>query len=233
MKNKLAVVKNIERLQDAFGSLESRHLELPGMALIYGYTGAGKTFAITHMMARVRGVFVRSWATWTPNTMMAAITRELGGEPTRNIAPMIDFVVRQLVTQNRPLFVDEVNYIDASSQMMHLLRDLHDTTGVPVVMISEENTPRKINRYPQIASRIYESVAFSPLDMEDIGVLAETLCEVQVSDDLLAKLHRDTDGNMRMATDGLAKIERTARASGISLMSAEQWGARKFVFGQR
>lgn len=233
MKNQLAVVKNVERLQDAFGSLESRNLNLPGMALIYGYTGAGKTFAVTQMMTRFRGVFVRAWSTWTPNAMLANITRELGGEASRWTSPMVDFVVKQLVIQERPLFVDEVNHIDANRQMMHLLRDIHDTTGVPVVMISEETTPRKISRYPQIAGRIYESVEFKALDMEDMHTLSDTICEVDVAEDLLAKLHRDTDGNMRMATDGLAKIERMAKTNGFNRVTVEQWGARKFVFGQR
>ena len=233
MKSQLAVVKNVERLQDAFGSLESRHLELPGMALIYGYTGAGKTFAVTHMMTRFRGVFIRAWSTWTANNMLGAITRELGGSAIRWNQPMVDFIVQELVRNERPLFVDEVNHIDNSGQMMHLLRDIHDTTGVPVVMISEETTPRKIARFPQIAGRIYESVEFKPLDLEDMHTLAEAVCEVEVADDLLKKLHRDTDGNMRMATDGLAKIERMARTNGIAKVTVQDWGSRKFVFGQR
>lgn len=52
MKNKLALVKNVVALQMAYEALEGRDLGIPGMALVYGETGAGKTTGITWLVTR-------------------------------------------------------------------------------------------------------------------------------------------------------------------------------------
>lgn len=232
MKNELAYVKNVTAVQDAFGSLNNREMNLPGLGLISGETGFGKTFTSVRMMTQFRAIFVRAWATWTPSSMLGAIARELGGEQTRSVQPMIDFIIKEMVMQNRPLFIDEVNHLDGDERQMHLIRDIHDTTGIPVVMISEEKTPRKLMRYPQIVNRIYEHVEFMPLDLEDVETLARTICEVEIGEGVLAKLLRDTEGNMRMITDGLAKLERHAQANGTGRVTLQAWGSKKFIFGQ-
>ena len=160
------------------------------------------------------------------------ITKELGGEPTRTHQPMVEFIIEQMVQHDRALFIDEIDHVVRSSKMMHLLRDIHDTTNIPIVMIGEEKTTGRIKQYPQIANRIHQWVNFEPLTLEDIFCLSETISEVAVSESLLNKLLNDTSGNMRMAADGLSKIEDIAKAKKLESVGLEDWGTRKFVFGQ-
>lgn len=57
MKYDIAPVKNIAKLQAAYEALSTRDAGIPGMGLVYGHTGAGKTTGITRMLLQTQGVY--------------------------------------------------------------------------------------------------------------------------------------------------------------------------------
>ena len=63
MKYAIAPVKNVVRLSQAGDALNNRALGMPGMGLIWGPTGYGKTTAATWFINRCDGVYVRAMAT--------------------------------------------------------------------------------------------------------------------------------------------------------------------------
>ena len=73
MRNKLAPTKNVAALQAAYEALATRDLGVPGMGLVHGYTGAGKTTAISWLVNRAKGVYVRATSGWTPASMLAKV----------------------------------------------------------------------------------------------------------------------------------------------------------------
>ena len=77
MKNRVVPIKNIFAMREAADALLTRSQGMPGMGLIYGPTGYGKTTATTWLVNQVHGVYVRSMALWSPKTMLEAIAREL------------------------------------------------------------------------------------------------------------------------------------------------------------
>lgn len=231
MRNKLALVKNVAALQLAYESLASRDLGIPGMALVYGYTGAGKTTGVTWLVNRTRGVYVRAAATWTPSTMLGRIMAELGAAALNRSAQMVDHIVGALTEQQRPLFVDEADYLLGNVKMLETLRDIHDLSGVPVVLIGMEGIERRLVHRPQLARRISHWVEFLPSDLDDARTLATTVCEVALDDELLQRLHQESGGSMGLMAVGMARIEALAKANGWAQVSGEQWGDRKLFMG--
>lgn len=231
MRNKLALVKNVAALQLAYEALSGRDAGIPGMALVYGYTGAGKTTAITWLVNRTRGIYVRAAATWTPSTMLGRIMIELGATPMSKSAAMVDFIVSALTEQQRPLFVDEADYLLGNVKMIETLRDIHDLSGVPVVLIGMEGIERRLVHRPQLARRISHWVEFLQSDLDDARTLAATVCEVGLDDELLQRLHAESAGSMGLMAVGLARIEAFAKANGWISVTGEQWGDRKLHMG--
>ncbi|MFG6462274.1 AAA family ATPase [Roseateles sp. DXS20W] len=227
MKNKLALVKNVAALQMAYEALEGRDLGIPGMALVYGETGAGKTTGITWLVNRTRGVYVRATASWTLNAMLGRVMAELGANPMGRNAAMVDYIVQQLIEHQRPLFVDEADYLLGDARMIETLRDIHDLSGMPVMLVGMANIEKRLIHRPQLAGRISHWVEFNPADLEDARTLAETVCEVQLDDELLEKLHRDCAGSMRLMAVGLARIEALGKSNGMKTVTADAWGDRK------
>lgn len=233
MRNILAPTKNVGALQVAFEQLVGREHGVPGMGLIYGYTGAGKTTAVGWLINRCNGVYVRANSGWTPASMLARVMQELGAAPMQRRAAMLDYIGNRLMQDRRPLFVDEADYLLADAAMLESLRDLHDIAKSPVILIGMAGIERKLVHRQQLARRISHWVEFLPSDLEDARILAENVCEVKLDDALLASLHAEAKGSIGLMVVGLARIESLGRANGWKKVTAETWGARPLFLGNR
>lgn len=232
MRNTLAVTKNVAALQMAFEALSGRDAGVPGMGLVHGYTGAGKTTAITWLLNRSGGVYARAAATWTPSAMLGRIMQELGADPlARGGAAMVEHITRELSRTQRPLFVDEADYLLGNLKMLETLRDIHDLSGMPVVLIGMEGIERRLVHRQQLARRISQWVEFMPSDLEDARILADTVCEVEIEQDLLESLHTEAKGSVGLMVVGLSRIEALAKGNGWKQVSADRWGDRKLFIG--
>lgn len=231
MRNKMAVTKSVAALQVAYEQLEGRGRGIPGMGLVHGYTGAGKTTAISWLVNRTRGVYVRAFRTWTPKTMLTKILSELQIQARGSNAEMVDQIIQALLESQRPLFVDEADYLLKDADMIETLRDIHDVAEVPVLMVGMEGIEKRLRARPQLERRISHWVEFLRSDIEDARTLTDTVCEVAVDDDLLEQLHHQASGSVGLIVVGLARIEQFARANGLSSIGADQWGNRKLFIG--
>lgn len=230
MKHQVANVKNVMRLGLAFSHLVDRGAGVPGIGLVHGFTGAGKSTAVTLLINRSGGVFLRASAVWTPNTMLASLTHELGGQPAGSNARMLSFCVETLGRDPnpRPIFVDEADYLLSNTKMIETLRDIHDLTGAPLILIGMDGIQRRITLRPQFARRITQWVEFKPLDLADARTLIDTVCEVEIADDLAGKLHHAAGGSVGLMTVGLARIEAVAKGQRWESVDAKAWGDKQF-----
>jgi len=231
MRSTMAITKSVAALQMAYEQLQGRGYGIPGMGLVHGYTGAGKTTAITWLVNSTHGIFVRALCTWTPHAMLEKIMGELGAEARGRNAAMVDFIAGALLEQQRPLFVDEADYLLKDAEMIETLRDIHDVAGVPVVMIGMQGIEKRLVARPQLASRISHWVKFETSDLADARLITDSVCEVGVDDELLQRVHTESKGSVRSIVVALARIEQLARANGWARVTADQWGDRKLFIG--
>ncbi len=232
MRYSIAPVKNIVALGEAADALVQRAAGVPGMGLVWGPTGYGKTTGAAWLRNKCDGIYVRALALWTPASMLDAIARELGGAFRGSCARTIDWICERLELRPRPVLVDEADYVLRTGRLVDTLRDLHDQTSSPVIMFGMPGIQRQLVRWPQVTGRILHAIEFSPCDVEDARVLARALCEVEVEDGLLARLQREAKGSARLIVVGLARVETFARTRGMRSIGTEQWGRRELFFGE-
>jgi DNA transposition AAA+ family ATPase len=237
MRHKMALVKNILHLSSAYEALAQRGFGIEGMGLVYGQAGFGKTTALTYLRAKTDAVHVRALRTWTQTSMLATIMRELGMEPLSRASNMVSEIVRALSSANRGLYVDEIDYLAGTRYELSLtdtLRDIHDMSKQPVLLIGMEGVQRRLAHRLQLARRITQWVEFLPADMDDARTLAATVCEVQLDEELLADLHAQAKGNIGLMSNGLARVEQFAKANSMTKkpVGRDQWGNRPFFLGQ-
>jgi Cdc6-like AAA superfamily ATPase len=232
MKTRIAQVKNIRKVWRAAETLRTRSVGVPGIGLIWGPTGYGKTTAITWLanQPRVNAVYVRAMATWTPSSMLAAMMRELDADPKNRCSAMVDHIVRRLAQEDRPLFVDEADYLADNRKLLDTLRDLHDMSTTPLILIGMKDFQRRVMAREQLAGRISQWLEFEPADLEDARTLVDEVCDVKVGDDLLAAMHRAAQGSMRGMVVAISRIESWARAENKPSVSMKEWGDRPFTF---
>lgn len=230
MKSLIVPINNVSRLAEAGEALIHRSYGMPGMGLIHGETGYGKTTATTWYAQKCRAVYVRALASWTPSTMMETILRELDLPARNKLAYMVEDIVQALAVQRRPLFIDEADYLVDSKRMSETVRDFHDLSTQPVILIGMDKIAAKLKHRQQLTGRIAQDVRFEALDAADARLIADKLCEVKVADDLLERLHGATNGSVRLLVVGLARIESLARTLGLAEISAKHWAGKAAFF---
>lgn len=233
MKSIVAPVKNIGNLLEASEALLTRTPGTPGIGLIFGKSGLGKTTATAWFINRCNGVYIRALATWTPGSMLQTILRELDVAPTKlRAAPMVSQIVDILKVTGRPLFIDEFDYIVEDKKMTETLRDIHDLSSVPIVLVGMDGVQQKVQLRDQFVNRIAQWVEFKPADFEDTQLLSGELCEVTIKVELLRKLFDASKGVIRLIVIGLDAIERRAQTLGIAEIGLEEWGNASFFLSE-
>jgi len=234
MRHKIVPIKNVSRLMDASEALINRTMGMPGIGLIHGRSGLGKTTAATWMVNQCHGVYVRAIATSTPSSILGAIMRELDIDVRGSTnADRVETIVQKLAETQRPLFIDEADYVVESKRLTETLRDIHDLSTMPVILIGMDNIRRKLREREQFSDRIAQWVEFQPADAQDTRLLADGMCGVAVADDLLDRLRTAAAGSVRLVTVGLARIEQFARSRGLdSLCDADWTGGDEFFIGR-
>ena len=223
---------NVVKALEAMRCLLDRTAQEEGMGLLFGRPGEGKTTAISYLANQFNGVFLRANVTWTVTSMLGAIMMELGLEPLHRRAPMMEASIKALIMDKRPLFIDEADYCLRNTDMLDGLRDIYDSAGVPVVLITMETAPRTIRTKLGLARfrrRITQWIEFSGLTLADAIKIAKTLVDVEMSHDLVARVHRETSGNIGQMINAFVRIEKLAKTNGLERVDMKAYGARALL----
>jgi DNA transposition AAA+ family ATPase len=200
--------KNTVRLAQMYSALEKREEGLPGMGLVHGFSGAGKSRAVTQLIQANNGVYVRAMALWSPGQLCASIAQAIGLDQVNGSNKCLMAVLDRLSLTSRPLFVDEADYLFANLRSVETLRDIHDYCNVPVVLIGMDGIERKVLRSRQLARRMSRSVEFLPLDRDDHSKLCDAVCEVTLDDCIKTYLYDKTKGSVGLTMVAISQLER-------------------------
>ncbi len=232
MRYQLVPVKNVLMLHSAMEALRERSEGVPGLGLIFGRSGAGKTTALASMVAKTGAVYVRAYAAITLSALLDLLCFELQveGRLGKN-SEKFKLICGALQAYPRPIFVDEGDYLLHDRRMLEILRDIHDTEGVPVLLVGMAGIERKLVNQPQFARRISQRIEFQACDLEDARLVADTLCEVHVEEDLLRLMHKRAQGCIGHMVVALAQFEAFAKGNRYTTLTAAQWGDRTMFLG--
>lgn len=243
MRHSTVPINAIFQLQAAGDALINRPQGMPGIGILVGATGYGKTTATAWYCVKKHGIYVRAMSVWTPKTMLSAIAAELDiqvkGE-LKNNSVLLENIVSELSACGRPLFIDEADYVVEKSALVNVLRDIHDLSTAPIILVGMSGFEKKLNHSPQFTGRIARWVRFDGISPEDARLMADELCEVTVESCLLAKLYAaatpkgaETGCEVRRFVVGLNTIEALAKRLGLESISERDWPAgEEFFIGQ-
>lgn len=230
MRTAIAKTQNVLAAFDAYQNIVQAAREgTPAMGMFSGKAGLGKTTAGSWLFVHADGVLVRCLKADTLGTFLERLALELGLETRQRRADMLNFIVKELALNDRPLFIDEADYLAEKTEVLETIRDIYDLANVPIILIGYEHLPKKVKRLPQLLSRISQHVQFQPADFGDIQIMANSLVEdVKIAPCLLQELLTRSKGNFRRLTVGLVTIEKFSKANNLQNITSEQWAARPF-----
>jgi DNA transposition AAA+ family ATPase len=219
VKKVFAKTSNVNNFASAMNRLQNRPPELPGMALVFGEPGLGKTRTCLWWQAANDGVFIRTKKLMTGRWLLEEIVAELGEAPGARTSTLFRQAVDQLLERPRALFVDEADYLAHDARVIETLRDLHDTTGTPVIFIGMDLADKKLARFKHLYDRFSEIVKFTSLTLADVKAIADQMCEVKITDDGIAHIHSQAN-RFRRVVVWLYKAEALARTNSYKEITA-------------
>ncbi|MEM1077426.1 MAG: ATP-binding protein [Pseudomonadota bacterium] len=221
--NSIRPLRNVQRMVQLMDRLQTRAFGLEGMAVFYGPSGFGKTFAAIHCITSYGAIHVVVQDVWTKKFLLKKIAAELGIKPKGCTASISEQVQKGLSLSGRPLIVDEADRA-VKRGMIELIRDIHDNTDTPVILVGEELLPQSLKRIERVHNRQLEWVAAEPADARDLKMLTDHYCDgVEIADELLARILAETNGSIRRITTNLARIKELSTVKGLKSVSSEEY----------
>jgi DNA transposition AAA+ family ATPase len=205
----------------------------PRLCLLYGYSGYGKSVAGAYVASRLDAAYVECRSIETQRSFLDMVAAELGITKTERTAPrLLQQIVDQLGTDPRPLIVDEMDHI-VGKRFVDIIRDIHDATTVPILMIGEEALPAKLKQWERFDNRILVATAAQPATAADARKLRDHYCtRVDIHDDLVDAIADRCKGVTRRIVVNLRNAQTAALNAGSVKIGLEWWGNRPMLTGE-
>ncbi|MGE4195301.1 MAG: AAA family ATPase [Pseudodesulfovibrio sp.] len=201
---------NVAKLRTAIGTLSDTERGRPGIGVIQGEAGRGKTMAAQEWHAVNGGIFLRVMEGWSQFSFLQALAYETTGERPNNTSRCRNRIMDALSESPQPIIVDEADRLHMGR--IEDLRDVHDMTGCPVVLIGEEGFFPKLHARRRVHSRIVEVVEFGPVTAEDVMVFATESASLEVTPEACHKLTTLARGSFRVVYGYVLRLESYAKA---------------------
>ena len=221
MRKLFVKTHNVKRFIGLMNNLIDKSNEIPKMGLVYGDPGLGKTQTAVWWATKNDAVYVRAQNKMTNKWLLEKIVYELGESPSRKMADLIEQCISHLRLKPQVIIIDEVDYLINRMKIVETLRDLHDLTGAPVVLIGMQESKTKLGKYRHLYDRISEILEFKPFSKEDVEVIVEELSEIKISDEA-REIFFEKRNRFRQIIKGIALLENLAKTNGLLKIDTKQ-----------
>lgn len=220
MKPVFVKTKNVKNFVSTLANLQNRAKGVPGMALIYGEPGLGKTQAALWWVANNQedAIYVSATQSMTTKWLLEEIIRELGDSPFYRTSEIFKQIVRELIKRPKVIIVDEIDYLAHEKSTIEMLRDIHDRTHTPIVLIGMTYADKKLKRYRHLYDRLSEILQFQKFPFEDTKNLINELSEVKFDNSAIEYM-QNCDNRFRQIVKIIDKAESFAKSNEITLIA--------------
>ena len=220
MKPVFVKTKNVKNFVSTLANLQNRAKGVPGMALVYGEPGLGKTQAALWWVANNQedAIYVSATQSMTTKWLLEEIIRELGDSPFYRTSEIFEQIVRELIKRPKVIIVDEIDYLAHEKSTIEMLRDIHDRTHTPIVLIGMTYADTKLKRYRHLYDRLSEILQFQKFPFEDTKNLINELSEVKFDNSAIEYM-QNCDNRFRQIVKIIDKAESFAKSNEITLIA--------------
>ncbi len=230
-----AILTNVTLFSELVNRIMTRPAHLPGIGVFHGFSGYGKTFSAIYAAHRTRAYYLEVGESWTKAKFVRQLLIELGRDPRGTVADMVELAIQALaMTPGRPLIIDEADWI-VKRGYIETVRELHDKSGTPIILIGEELLPSKIAALSERThNRVLDWVPAQPADIQDASALARLYApDVEIGRDLLEHLVAKSGGRIRRICVNIERIRSEAAVEDWTSVDLEEWGQRALYSGQQ
>ena len=213
MKKTFIKTKNVKNFVALMQELKNLPPNMSRIALVYGEYGLGKTQTIQWWLANNDAVYVRATRGMTERWLLSKLADDLDILPSWYSQSNYELIEESLLENPKVIIVDEVDYL-LRQNIIETLRDLHDTTKCPLVLVGMENIDKKLSALPHLCDRIYKSYKFERLGFDDVCMVVKELSDLPFTPDAIEYL-ASRENQLRQIIKLINKVEKLANINQI------------------
>ncbi len=226
-----APLHNVTLVHKAVQRAMNREPNLPGIVVAYSPSGWGKSMAASYCANAFEGFYVACRSYFTKKSFLETVLREMAIRPERTVAGMMDQIALQLDLSGRPLMLDEMDHL-VDRNMIEIVRDLHEMSRCTMLLVGEEQFPRKLlRRSERFHNRVLEWVQVQPASRDDCRDLAEFYSPIPIADDLLELFRERARGVTRYICVNIDRAKALGQTQGLKRVDLAAWGKREIYAG--
>lgn len=218
MKNIFVKTKNVKSFIVLANKLKNTKNNVPKMGLVFGEPGLGKTNAILWWAIQQDALIITAKNGMTPRWLLKQLVSDLGEAPKILVADLFEQAVAKLVENPRMIIVDEIDYLINNTRAIETIRDLHDETGIPILLVGMGAVDKKLSRYKHFFDRIVEIYRFVPFDYEDVKTIINTLSDVLFEDSAIEVVYQKSN-RFRQIVKIILKFENLAKTNDYKVIT--------------
>jgi len=223
MKPKFVRTKNVNGFIDLILKLQNKPDNISKIGLIYGNAGLGKTKTALYLSFKYNAVYVRAVNSMTPKWLLTELAKELEEIPRFYTANIFTQCVNALKTKPQMVIVDEIDYLLKDFRTIETLRDLHDETGVPVIMVGMQLAKHKLKKHTHLFDRISEVYNFTEFEYTDIKQITEEISDVEITKEAVRLIYEKAK-SFRQIVQIIYFFEKVAQANGLTKIDEKTAG---------
>lgn len=221
MRKIFVKTKNVKNFSGIINNLIDKSSATPKMGLIYGAPGLGKSHTAIWWATKNNALYVRAQHKMNTKWLLKEILSEIGEDIKGNISTLSNQCKMRLKLNPHVLIVDEIDYLLESENTIEVLRDIHDSVGIPVVLIGMQNSKNKLGKYQHLYDRLSEILEFQSFSKEDVDIIVDELSEIKITDDAKQIIFENTN-RFRQLIKTISGLENLAKTNGLNKIDVKQ-----------
>ena len=214
MRDIIIETESMARFDEAVDAVVAAGKKASGFVLACGQAGRGKSVAADRYYFQRGGAYVRVWEGWSQSAFLQRLLFELRGRngdmPRHTGNRCKEMIVDVLGKKQVPLFIDEADRLAVAR--IEDLRDIHEMTATPVVLIGEEGLTGVLAERRRIWSRVAYEVEFGPLSAAEVALYAMQAAGLKIPAQQCAAITEKAEGDFRLVRNMVLLLERAAKA---------------------
>ena len=215
MKPVFVKTKNVKGFINLIHNLKNKPENITKIGLVYGNAGLGKTKTALYLSIQHDAIYVRATNSMSPKWLLEEIAKELDEIPRFYTADIFRQCVNTLRSNPQMIIVDEIDYLLADFGTIETLRDLHDETGVPIILVGMQLAKHKFKKHTHLFDRISEIYKFSEFEYADIRQITEEISEIEITKDAVCLIYNKAK-SFRQIVNTIDAFEKVAQANGLT-----------------
>ena len=177
--NKVFVkTQNVKNFIGLVENLIDKPKNIPKMGLVYGEPGLGKSQTALWLACKYDGIYIRATNMMSGRWLLEEIMKEMDEIPRYLSSDNLNIIVKKLKNNPQIIFIDEIDYLINNHKTIETLRDIHDKTECPIILVGMSFVHKKIERYTHLYDRFSEILKFETFGVNDLNEIINQLSEV-------------------------------------------------------